>query len=151
MLWRASGKTLQPELLLISPHAPGLNLDMLKDGADLAELERGYRGLWCKTRVTAELGAKMFEGFPAFVPDISAAPIITSETTTLSEMPRLNHPDDRLTAIARLRLVMEDPRQLLSNSVSEFVIDELCDKALDPSAVVIPGFTNVVYPDAGRP
>lgn len=148
MLWRASGKTLQPERLLISPHAPGLNLDMLKDGADLIELERIYRGLWCKTRVTAEIGAKMFEGFPAFVPDISAAPIITSETTTLSEMPRLKHPDDRLTAIARLRLVMEDPRQLLSNSVSEFVIDELCDKGLDPAAVVIPGFTNVNYPNA---
>lgn len=150
ILWRASGERFRPENMLIAPHAPGLTLDMINNGADLAELEARYRAMWTRTRVTAEIGGKMFEGFPGFVPEIQAAPIMTTQTRTLSEMPRLRYPDDRLTAIARLRLVMEDPRQLLSNSVSEFIIDELCDKDLDAAAVVIPGFTNVSYPERDR-
>ncbi|MCX8570753.1 DUF5624 domain-containing protein [Aminobacter sp. MET-1] len=150
ILWRASGERFRPENMLIAPHAPGLTLDMINSGANLAEIEARYRAMWTRTRVTAEIGGKMFQGFPGFVPDINAAPIMTTDTKTLSEMPRLRYPDDRLTAIARLRLVMEDPRQLLSNSVSEFIIDELCHKDLNPAAVVIPGFTNVSYPARGR-
>lgn len=90
----------------------------------------------------------MFDGFPAFVPDIGEAPIIADPAGTLSEMPRLKHPNDRYTAIARLRMVMEDPRQLLSNSVAEFIIDELSEKRLDPRAITIPCFTDTVYPPA---
>lgn len=151
ILWRASEKRFRPENMLIAPHAPGLTLDMIKSGLDLADIERRYRAMWTRTRVTAEIGGKMFDGFPAFVPDMDGAPIMTTATTTLSDMPRLRYSDDRLTAIARLRLVMEDPRQLLSNSVAEFVIDALSDNDLDPAAVTIPGFTNVTYPKrAGR-
>jgi hypothetical protein len=146
LLWRASGKSLPPERLLIAAHLPGLEVDELSNKEMVEKLEAVYRGYWCKTRVTADIGAKMFEGFPAFVPNIDAAPIITSATKTLAEMPRLRDPDDRLTAISRLRLVMEDPRQLLSNSVAEFIIDELCVQDMDPSRVRIPGFTNVDFP-----
>lgn len=145
-LWKASAETLDPSRLLIAPHAPGLDIKRIQAGERLDALEQGYRRLWCKTRVTAELGGKMFAGFPAFEPSIEAAPIIDADTRTLREMPRLTHPDDRLTAIARLRLVMEDPRQLLSNSVSEFIIDELAAHDLDPSRVIIPGFTNATFP-----
>lgn len=148
LLWRASQKALRPEYLLISPHAPSLNLEMIKSGGDLKDLERAYRTLWCKTRVTAEIGGKMFAGFPAFKPDIGQAPVIADPAATLSEMPRLKHPNDRFTAISRLRMVMEDPRQLLSNSVAEFIIDELSDNALDPAAITIPCFTDTVYPPA---
>ena len=49
-------------------------------------------------------------------------------------------------AITRLRFVMEDPRQLLSNCVAHFVIDQLCENGVRPELVVVPGFTNVVYP-----
>jgi hypothetical protein len=149
LVWRASGERFRPEHMLIAPHAPGLALDTIRSEADLSGLEALYRELWCRTRVTAEIGGKMFEGFPAFVPDLGPPPVITSGTSTLSAMPKLRHPDDRLTAIARLRLVMEDPRQLLSNTVSEFVIDDLCAHALDPAAVTIPGFTHVTYPARG--
>jgi hypothetical protein len=62
----------------------------------------------------------------------------------------LRSPDDRVTAITRLRFVMEDPAQLLSNSVAHYVIDQLCDHDNDPSRVVIPGFTNVSYPARDR-
>ena len=150
LLWRASSKTLTPEHLLISPHAPSLNLEMIKGGADLRDLEKAYRTLWCKTRVTAEIGGRMFAGFPAFEPDIGQAPVITDPSQKLSNMPRLKHPNDRFTAISRLRLVMEDPRQLLSNSVAEYIIDELSDADLDPARITIPCFTQTTYPAARR-
>jgi hypothetical protein len=49
-------------------------------------------------------------------------------------------------AITRLRFVMEDPTQLLSNSVAHFVIDQLCEHNNQPELVVIPGFSKVSYP-----
>jgi hypothetical protein len=61
-------------------------------------------------------------------------------------MPRLRSPDDRFTAITRLRFVMEDPTQLLSNSVAHFVIDQLCEHNNRAELVVIPGFSKVSYP-----
>ena len=148
LLWRGSGKMLRPEHLLIAPHAPSLNLEMIKSATDLGALEKSYRTLWCKTQVTAEIGGKMFAGFPAFAPDIGQASVIADATQKLSEMPKLKHPDDRFTAIARLRLVMEDPRQLLSNSVAEYIIDELSDNGLNPENITIPCFTNTTYPPA---
>ena len=53
---------------------------------------------------------------------------------------------DRVTAITRLRFVMEDPSQLLSNSVAHFIIDQLCQHDNQPAQVVIPGFSNITYP-----
>jgi hypothetical protein len=61
-------------------------------------------------------------------------------------MPPLRFPDDRFTAIARLRMVMEDPGQLLANSVASYIINQLCECGNRPELVFIPGFTKVVYP-----
>ena len=61
-------------------------------------------------------------------------------------MPRLRSPDDRFTAITRLRMVMEDPGQLLVNSVASYIIDQLCERGNRPETVFIPGFSNVEYP-----
>jgi len=83
---------------------------------------------------------------PRFRKSIEEPPVIDSATKTLHAMPKLRSPDDRQTAITRLRFVMEDPTQLLSNSVAHFVIDQLCDHDNRPEAVVIPGFTNMTYP-----
>jgi hypothetical protein len=88
----------------------------------------------------------MFEGYPSFSKSIEEPPVIEPKTRTLRAMPRLRSPDDRVTAITRLRFVMEDPTQLLSNSVAHFVIDQLNDHGNRPEAVVIPGFSNITYP-----
>jgi hypothetical protein len=88
----------------------------------------------------------MFEGYPAFAKSIEESPVIEPTTKSLHAMPRLRSPDDRVTAITRLRFVMEDPTQLLSNSVAHFVIDQLCEHNNQPERVVIPGFSNVSYP-----
>jgi hypothetical protein len=42
--------------------------------------------------------------------------------------------------------VMEDPAQLLANSVASYIVDQLCECGNRPEKVFIPGFTNVVYP-----
>jgi hypothetical protein len=41
---------------------------------------------------------------------------------------------------------MEDPGQLLANSVASFIIDQLFEHGNRPAEVFIPGFTNVAYP-----
>jgi hypothetical protein len=101
-------------------------------------------------RSNIDLAGKMFEGFPAFARSIDEPPVIEPTTKTLQAMPKLRSPDDRVTAITRLRFVMEDPAQLLSNSVAHYVIDQLCDHDNRPDAVVIPGFSNVTYPARKR-
>jgi len=88
----------------------------------------------------------MFAGFPAFAKSIEEPPVVEPTTKSLHQMPRLRSPDDRFTAITRLRFVMEDPTQLLSNSVAHFVIDQLCEHNNQPERVVIPGFSNLSYP-----
>jgi hypothetical protein len=88
----------------------------------------------------------MFEGYPGYAKSIEEPPIIEPTTKLLHAMPRLRYPDDRVTAITRLRFVMEDPTQLLSNSVAHFVIDQLCEHNNQPERVVIPGFSSVSYP-----
>jgi hypothetical protein len=93
----------------------------------------------------------MFAGFPAFEPATSPAPTLSSTgSMVFNEMPALRSPDDRFTAITRLRFVMEDPGQLLANSVAPYIIDQLCANGNRPADVVIPGFTNVAYPARGR-
>jgi hypothetical protein len=41
---------------------------------------------------------------------------------------------------------MEDPTQLLSNCVADYIVDQLQDNGNRPDRVEIPGFTNVTYP-----
>jgi hypothetical protein len=148
LIWQASHRAMPVENLLIAPHLPGIDMAALKAGENQSRLEVDYRYFWSKTKVTAEMGAKMFPTLPAFVPDIGAETAVGIAGTSLSEMPQLRDAYDRETALARLKLVMEDPRQLLSNSVSQFIIVSLCDNGNQPHSVIVPGFTNVDYPAA---
>ena len=100
-------------------------------------------------RTNIDLARVMFAGYPAFVEKHRGTPGRGATTKSLHAMPRLRSPDDRLTAITRLRFVMEDPTQLLSNSVAHFVIDQLCEHNNRPELVVIPGFSKVSYPTQG--
>jgi hypothetical protein len=148
LIWQASRQMMPVENLLIAPHLPGIDMQALRAGENQSRLEADYRLFWSKTKVTAEMGAKMFPSFPAFVPDIGAKAQIDSAAATRSDMPQLRHSDDRHTAIARLKRVMEDPRQLLSNSVSQFIIDSLCQNDNQPGSVIVPCFTNTSHPAA---
>lgn len=146
LLWRASKERLSPENVQITPHGPSLVLSDIGDRARSSEVELQFRDIFLHLRANMDMSRRMFEGYPSFSKSIAEPPVIEPDTKTLRAMPRLRSPDDRVTAITRLRFVMEDPTQLLSNSVAHFVIDQLCEHENRPEAVVIPGFSHVEYP-----
>jgi hypothetical protein len=152
LLWRASEERLLPERLFIAPHAPSFVLSDMQNEEQLRNLRTEFREIWNNTRASIDLSRSMFEGYPSF--KARARPPATlgvGAETVIDEMPPLRSPDDRVTAITRLRLVMEDPRQLLANSVASYIIDQLCDCGNRPEKVFIPGFTNVTYPARKAP
>jgi Domain of unknown function (DUF5624) len=146
LLWQASGQKLPPERLYIAPHAPSLTLSDLDNDAGRAALEAQYRQIWYSTRVTVEIGRAMFEGYPAYRPVIDSAPVVDDATRWMGQLPTVRSADDRRGSITRLRFVMEDPAQQLSNATAHYIIDQLCATDNRPADVVIPGFTHVIYP-----
>jgi len=146
LLWRASEERIPVENVQITPHGPTLALSDLRDPVRIAEIEGQFREIFLQLRANTDLAREMFEGYPAFAKSIEEPPVIQPTTKSLHAMPRLRSPDDRFTAITRLRFVMEDSTQLLSNSVAHFVIDQLCEHNNQPALVVIPGFSKVSYP-----
>jgi hypothetical protein len=149
LLWRASEQRISRENVQIAPHGPSLALSDLGNPVRVTEVERQVREVFLQLRANIDLARLMFEGYPAFAKSIEESPVIEPATKSLQTMPRLRSPDDRFTAITRLRFVMEDPTQLLSNSVAHFVIDQLCEQNNQPELVVIPGFSKVSYPRRG--
>jgi len=146
LLWRASEGQLSVENLHIAAHGPSFSAGEAGNAERMNELEGQFRDIFLHLRANVDMARRMFEGYPAFLKSIEEPPVIDSATETLHAMPKLRSPDDRQTAITRLRFVMEDPTQQLANSVAHFVIDQLCDHGNQPKAVVIPGFTNMTYP-----
>ena len=146
LLWKASAERLVPENLQITPHGPSVAIADLGNEARLRAAEQQFREIFLHLRANIDMSRLMFAGYPSFSKSIEEPPVIEPGTKTLRAMPRLRSPDDRVTALTRLRFVMEDPTQLLSNSVAHFVIDQLCESDNQPQRVVIPGFSNVTYP-----
>ena len=145
LLWRASGQRLPPERLLIAPHAPSFVLADIGDPAQYAALDARFREIWLNTYASVEIARLIFPGYPACRQHAGAAAPLAEGATEGGEMPALRTPDDRYAAVTRLRVVMEDPSQLLSNAVAQYIIDELARHDNRPSEVVIPGFTGVDY------
>jgi hypothetical protein len=150
LLWCASGGRLPVENLHIAAHGPSFSAADAQDAARMTELEGQFRDIFLHLRANIDLARRMFEGYPAFLRSIEEPPVIEPATKALHAMPKLRSPDDRQTAITRLRFVIEDPTQQLANSVAPFIIDQLCDHDNRPEAVVIPGFTNMTYPASKR-
>jgi Domain of unknown function (DUF5624) len=150
LLWRASSGRLPVENLHIAAHGPSFSAADAQDAARMTELEGQFRDIFLHLRANIDLARMMFDGYPAFLRSIDEPPVIEPATKALHAMPKLRSPDDRQTAITRLRFVMEDPTQQLANSVAHFIIDQLCDHDNRPEAVVIPGFTNMTYPASRR-
>ena len=146
LLWKASGERLVPENVQITPHGPAVTVADLANEARVREVEQQARDIFLHLRANIQMSRLMFAGYPSFTKSIEDPPVIEAGTKTLRAMPRLRSPDDRQTALTRLRFVMEDPTQLLANSVAHFVIDQLCESDNQPEKVVIPGFTNIRYP-----
>jgi len=114
--------------------------------ASVAALEPDYRRLWSSLRATSDLGAQMFSGYARFRPASAERLKVTSQTTSVHEKPAIDAPDDWQALVTRLRVVMEDPRQLLSGAVTDYASKQLIDHGNDPAAVTVPGLDGEPYP-----
>ena len=143
-----SGGLLAPERIFIAPHAPVLPPhDPAGDDTTAAgQLEPGYRRLWAGLRATSDLAGGMFDGYPRFAVPATGQPTIGPGTTSVGGKPALNGPDDWFALVTRLRVVMEDPAQLLSGAVTDYASAELVAHGNDPSAVTVPGLDGEPYP-----
>ncbi|MEV6183344.1 DUF5624 domain-containing protein [Streptomyces sp. NPDC052015] len=147
MLLGASGYQLPLERLYMAPHAPTFTTPLDADLSKVAALEQPLRQIWSNTRATVELGDLMFPHLPRYAPGRLAVPDITDPSVTeISEMPVIHGPDDWRAMTTRLRMVLEDPRQLLSGSVTDFAVSQLVAADNDPAKVTVPGLDNVTYP-----
>ena len=135
LIWKASGEALPAERLYVAPHAPGFSAENAADASRLADLEQEYRRIWCHTRASVEVARRMF-------PDASAFKFSPERA---DDMPPVSGVDDRAACVARLRRIMEDPQQLLSNCVADYVVDQLRGNGNRPQDVVIPGFSQVDF------
>jgi hypothetical protein len=138
VVWCASNRVLLPERVFIAPHAPSFSVAELPDAAGMAELERTYRELWLNTRSSIDVARSLFPGQRPYHFDPAPA----------DGMPPITSVDDRDATAARLRRIMEDPTQLLSNCVADYIVDQLYNNGNQPQKVDIPGFSNVTYPHA---
>jgi hypothetical protein len=135
--------------LLIAPHAPVFPAFDGIDVGPVAALEGGYRRLAASLLATSELGEQMFHGYPRFMPAAEGELTITADSISVSEKPAIQGPDDWFAMTTRLRVLMEDPRQLLSGAVTDYATRQLIENANDPSAVVVPGLDGESYPESG--
>jgi hypothetical protein len=139
---------LAPERVFMAPHAPVFKPydPAAKDGTQAQAMERGYRRLWAGLRATSDLAGGMFEGYPRFAARSAEPCTIGPGTASVHAKPAMKGPDDWLALVTRLRVVMEDPAQLLSGAVTDYASSELVAHANDPSAVTVPGLDGEPYP-----
>jgi hypothetical protein len=147
MILGASEGRLPLERMFVAPHAPVFASPVAGDFSAVIALEEPLRTLWSSLRATVELAPVMFEGYPRFVPGRVAVPDLDRRAeSVISEMPVIHAPEDMLAMVTRMRVVLEDARQLLSGCVTDYALAQLIAVDNDPSRVVIPGLTGVHYP-----
>lgn len=142
----ASREQLPLERLFIAPHAA---VFPTYDGTNIeaaARMEPEYRRLWSSLQATSQLGSRMFAGYPRFEPRPLERSRLSADTVTVHEKPAIDAPDDWNAMTTRLRVVMEDPSQLLSGAVTDYASRQLVSNANDPRAVFVPGLDGETYP-----
>ncbi len=147
----ASRHRLPLNRLYMAPHGKVFATPLDGDLSDVVALEPAMRELWAGIRATVELGGAMFEGYPAFSPgDDDQASIlgqpISSTSSVITDRPRIKAPDDWFALVTRLRLVMEDPRQLLSGAVTDYAAEMLIAHDNNPLSITVPGLDGEPYP-----
>jgi hypothetical protein len=142
----ASDRALALNRIYIAPHAPTFGARTDDSLAAVAALEKPLRDLWSFTHSVQSLAGAMFEGYARYDPTSVAQPRLQPDTDRLAEMPAIDDPNDMHAMTTRLRLVMEDPRQLLSGCVTDFAAEQLRRHGNDVSRVVVPALDGVDYP-----
>jgi hypothetical protein len=139
---------LAPERVFIAPHAPVFPPydPATRDLSEATAMEASYRRLWAALYATSELADGMFQGYPRFAPPSAELVSIGPGTASVHAKPALAGPGDWFSLVTRLRVVMEDPTQLLSGAVTDYASAELVSHANDPSSVTVPGLDGESYP-----
>lgn len=150
MILGASRQQLPLSRLYIAPHAPAFSVTRPIDLVTVGAQEATMRRLWNYTRAISDLGEVMYHGYPRYAADSVARPAVTRETQSMADMPAIRSPEDWLGFNTRLRMILEDPRQLLAGCVTDYAVDALQACGNDPAKVVVPGLDNVTYPPAQR-
>lgn len=135
-----------PHAAVFPPYDPAAG-----DVSGIRAMEPGYRALWSGLRATSDLGAAMFEGYPAYAAPPAGQVPVGPATTVVHAKPALTGPDDWLGLVTRLRVVMEDPAQLLSGAVTDYASSELVSHGNDPAAITVPGLDGEPYPALAAP
>ncbi|GAB3155222.1 hypothetical protein GCM10027258_59920 [Amycolatopsis stemonae] len=147
MVRGASRYRLPLERMYLAPHAPTFATPVGGDLSEVIALEEPLRRIWFSTRGIVELGELMFPEQPRFTPGQADVPdLAAAGVAEISEMPVIHGPDDWPALVARLRMVLEDPRQLLSGCVTDYAVSQLVAAGNDPAKVVVPGLDGVTYP-----
>ena len=94
-----------------------------------------------------ELAPLMYPGYPRFAPPPLVGPDLEAGAETVTEMPRIKSPGDWQTMLTRMRLSLEDARQLQASGVTDYMAEQLIACGNDPSKIVIPGLDGEEYPD----
>ncbi|KAJ5620148.1 hypothetical protein N7510_004132 [Penicillium lagena] len=145
MILQSSDLGVPLERLYIAPHGPVPAINEVTTLESLREYERQFRLSWNALHGMAQLGETMFSGYPAYKPEPNSRPTIDSSTKFVSELPKIDSPDDWLSMITRMRLVLEDSRQLLSGCVTDYAAEQLRLANNDLSKVRVPGLDGVDY------
>jgi len=141
---------LASERMFVAPHLPVFATPQGDDLDEVIALEEPIRWQLARVMSSAELAPLMYDGYPAFVEPPLYGPDLAPDATTVTEMPRIRAADDWQTMFTRLRLSLEDPRQLLASGVTDFVAAQLAGNGNDPSAIVVPGLDGEPYPPLPR-
>jgi hypothetical protein len=141
-----SAGRLSADRVFVAPHLPTFAPPTAGDLSEVIALEEPIRWQLARVMSSAELAPLMYEGYPAFVEPPLYGPDLAQGDTTVTEMPRITGPDDWRTMFTRLRLSLEDPRQLLASGVTDYVAAQLVANGNDPSSVVVPGLDGEQYP-----
>jgi len=142
----ASRYKLALDRIYIAPHAPPFNVTHPVNLDDVQAQEDGMRKLWWYTRAMSDLAPMMYEGYPRFSPGAASRPKLAADTVEVAEMPAIEGPDDWRALNTRMRVILEDPRQLLAGCVVDYAVDLLQRNGNDPSKVVVPGLDLTSYP-----
>jgi len=138
---------LDEKRVFIAPHLPVFAHPIDGDLQEVIAIEEPIRWQLARVMSSAELAPLMFDGYPEFVQPPLYGPQLADGAQTVTEMPRIQAPDDWTTMYARLRMSLEDPRQLLASGVTDYIVQQLVDNGNDPERIIVPGLDNEPYPE----
>ncbi|KRE23365.1 DUF5624 domain-containing protein [Agromyces sp. Soil535] len=141
-----SGGRLSVDRIFVAPTMPGFETPRDGDLSEVVAAEEPIRWQLARVMSSAELAPIMYDGYPRFAEPGLYGPDLHVGASSVTEMPRIHGPDDWLTMFTRLRLTLEDPRQLLAAGVTDFVAEQLLEAGNDPMAVTVPGLDGEPYP-----